>query len=158
MVMASLHLFRSKTITFFDCNGLLMIMMHLHMVPALCSSLVEHYCLSLLGHLQKVDTAQVEGANRSCGQAVHFDWYNRYSTMVSLYSTILTLVSNCLREMGHHWTSIQALSKSLVKRNGQILPHQKFCHISQKSGPITLASMSILSKHGNQFSSGNIKL
>lgn len=39
---------------------------------------------SLPGHLHYVDTANDEGPEKACGQAIHFDWYNRYSTLVSL--------------------------------------------------------------------------
>jgi len=33
-----------------------------------------------------MDTANDEGPDTSAAEAVHFDWYNRYSTLVSFIS------------------------------------------------------------------------
>jgi hypothetical protein len=54
------------------------------MPNSLRSSLLNRYRSSLPGHLQHVDSAEDEGPTTTCGQAIHFDWYNRYSTLVSL--------------------------------------------------------------------------
>lgn len=54
------------------------------MPSSLRSTLLDRYRSSLPGHLHDVDTAHDEGPEISLAQAVHFDWYNRYSTLVSL--------------------------------------------------------------------------
>lgn len=54
------------------------------MPTPLRSTLLDRYHSSLPGHLRHVDTAQDEGPETSFAQAIHFDWYNRYSTLVSL--------------------------------------------------------------------------
>jgi hypothetical protein len=64
------------------------------MPMSLRSSLIDRYRSSLPGHLQVVDTASDEDANTSFGQAIHFDWYNRYNTMVSISLTTPYFFSN----------------------------------------------------------------
>jgi hypothetical protein len=54
------------------------------MPSSLRSTLLDRFRSSLPGHLQHVDSANDDGPETSCAQAVHFDWYNRYSTLVSL--------------------------------------------------------------------------
>lgn len=49
-------------------------------------TLLARYRSSLPGHLKHVDTAIDEGPDTSAAEAVHFDWYNRYSTLVSFIS------------------------------------------------------------------------
>jgi hypothetical protein len=59
------------------------------MGKSLRSSLLHRFRTALPGHLEAVDTAAAEDASTSRGQAVHFDWYNRYSTMVSSFFKII---------------------------------------------------------------------
>lgn len=82
IVTAFLLFFYSKTITLLDTNALFLLTIHLHMPNDLRLSLIDRYRVSLPGHLQDVNTASAEDANTSLGQAIHFDWYNRYSIMV----------------------------------------------------------------------------
>jgi hypothetical protein len=77
-------LFISETITFYDLNSILLLTVHLNIPSPLRLTLLDRFRASLPGHLQDVDTANDEGPEKSCGQAIHFDWYNRYSTLVSL--------------------------------------------------------------------------
>jgi hypothetical protein len=54
------------------------------MPSSLRSTLITRYQAAFPGHLQDVDTAAYEDIDLSLGEAVHFCWYNRYSTLVSL--------------------------------------------------------------------------
>jgi hypothetical protein len=47
------------------------------------STLIPRYRVAFPGHLKIADTATNEEANSSLGEAIHFSWYNRYSTHVS---------------------------------------------------------------------------
>ena len=68
-----------------DIHGELLCAFHLNMPHHLRSTLLDRYRSSLPGHLKHVDTANDEGPDKSAAEAVHFDWYNRYSTLVSLF-------------------------------------------------------------------------
>jgi hypothetical protein len=83
------------------------------MPNSLRSSLLDFYQSSLPGHLQVVNTACDEDAHTSLGQAIHFDWYNRYSTMVSvLYQPLLHLF---IKQFLGRWSSIQYPSQPTSK-------------------------------------------
>lgn len=55
------------------------------MGSGLRSTLIPRYQAAFPGHLQEADTRTNEKADVSLGEAIHFCWYNRYSTLVSLF-------------------------------------------------------------------------
>jgi hypothetical protein len=69
---------------FFDTHNQFLLAVHLNMPSPTRSSILDCYRSSLPGHLQHVDSAKDEDCLESLGQAIHFDWYNRYSTLVSV--------------------------------------------------------------------------
>ena len=42
--------------------------------------------MALPGHLEHVDSMTEENGHTSLGQAIYFDWYNHYCTLVSLFT------------------------------------------------------------------------
>jgi hypothetical protein len=74
----------SETVTFLDCHGDFLLTLHLNMTSGLRSSLIPRFQASFPGHLQVADTTANEKVDVSVGEAIHFSWYNRYSTRVSL--------------------------------------------------------------------------
>jgi hypothetical protein len=52
-------------------------------------TLIPRFQAAFPGHLQVADTAANEEVDFSLGEAIHFSWYNRYSTLVSLVFFIL---------------------------------------------------------------------
>jgi hypothetical protein len=89
------------------------------MPTSLRSTLLDRYRSSLPGHLHHVDTANNEGPDTSCAQAIHFDWYNRYSTLVSLilFFFIHSTTIAC-RGMEHQQKFTQVAFKNLARSSG----------------------------------------
>ena len=74
----------SETATFLDYNGKFLLTLQLNMPSSLRSTLIPRFQASFPGHLEVADTAANEKVDVSVGEAIHFSWYNRYSTSVSL--------------------------------------------------------------------------
>lgn len=72
----------SESLTFLDYNGKFLLTLQLNLPTKLRSTLLPRFQAAFPGHLQDVDTASYEEANIACGEAIHFCWYNRYSTLV----------------------------------------------------------------------------
>lgn len=79
----------SETLTFLDINNIFLVTLQLNMPDTLRSTLITRYQVAFPGHLQVADTQTNEKANVSLGEAIHFCWYNRYSTLVSFIYFIL---------------------------------------------------------------------
>jgi hypothetical protein len=73
----------SETVTFVDHKGKFLLTLQLNMPSSLRSTLIPRYQAAFPCHLQVTDTAAYEDADVSLGEAIHFSWYNRYSTLVS---------------------------------------------------------------------------
>ena len=56
------------------------------MPSSLRSSSLDRYRVALPGHLEHVDSITEENGHTSLGQAIYFDWYNHYCTLVSLFT------------------------------------------------------------------------
>jgi hypothetical protein len=72
-------------VTFLDYNGIFLLTIQLNMPCGLRSTLIPRFQAAFPGHLQLADTAANEEVDVSLGEAIHFSWYNRYSTIVSLF-------------------------------------------------------------------------
>jgi len=68
-----------------DKHGTFLLTIHLGMEQDLRDQLVDMYRAAFPGRLTPVNS-QDEGLTQSVGQSIHMDWYNWYSTHVSLKS------------------------------------------------------------------------
>ena len=97
------------------------------MPSSLRSTLLDRFMASLPGHLRYVDTANDEGPEKACGQAIHFDWYNRYSTLVSLIFFFFWKRKMIYRGMELQLIFTQVGFKSWVRSSGlQSLPQDLY--------------------------------
>lgn len=109
----------SETIMFFDTYNQFLLAVHLNMPSPIRSSILDRYQSSLPGHLQHVDSAKDEDCLESLGQAIHFDWYNRYSTLVSVIITFFNPTTYIIfRVVIHLRIFTQQGSKSLGRSDG----------------------------------------
>ena len=93
--LSSLRLFLifvSETVTFLDYNGKFLLTLQLNLPTKLRSTLIARFQAALPGHLHVTDTATYEEANVSCGEAIHFSWYNRY-TIIVRYISLISLIN-----------------------------------------------------------------
>jgi hypothetical protein len=98
------------------------------------STLLDRYRASLPGHLQHTDTANDEGPETSLSQAIHFDWYNRYSTLVSLISFFFSNTTKIIcRVMERQLTFTQVAFKNLAKSSGHASLRQDLYLVNQKN-------------------------
>ena len=127
-------MFGSETITFMDVNGTFLLTLHLNMESSLRNTLLPCYQASLPGHLQYANTGASETACSSLGQAIHFDWYNQYCTLVSFISILVFF--GCTkenREREHQQIFTQTGFKSMGKKSGHQLQQEKPHPTSPKS-------------------------